>query len=151
MSLRIACAISTVFYHVQNWQTFSSMIDFKLAHTCTSEDTSRRPYFYTVIILWAFFFLSFCRTWTKRYLITSQTRVKHISRIHHRTIIKISKKKDFSGWRPAHNRLSLSLPLSFSSSSYFLSFSKQKMNTLSSQSVRLTAHWDDRYADLLQK
>ena len=32
-------------------------------------------------------FLRFCRTWTKRYLITSQTRVKRVSRIHHRTIL----------------------------------------------------------------
>ena len=29
----------------------------------------------------------FCRTWTKRYLITSQTRVKRDSQIHHRTIL----------------------------------------------------------------
>ena len=29
-----------------------------------------------------FSFLKFCRTWTKRYLITSQTRVKRVSRIH---------------------------------------------------------------------
>ena len=33
-----------------------------------------------------FFKLRFCRTWTKQYLITSQTRVKRVSRIHHRTI-----------------------------------------------------------------
>ena len=33
-------------------------------------------------------FFWFCRTWTKRYLITSQTRVKRVSRIHHRTILK---------------------------------------------------------------
>ena len=32
-------------------------------------------------------FFWFCRTWTKRYLITSQTRVKRVSRIHHRTIL----------------------------------------------------------------
>ena len=32
-------------------------------------------------------FLRFCRTWTKRYLITLQTRVKRVSRIHHRTIL----------------------------------------------------------------
>ena len=32
-------------------------------------------------------FLRFCRTWSKRYLITSQTRVKRVSRIHHRTIL----------------------------------------------------------------
>ena len=51
-----------------------------------------------------FFSLRFGRTWTKRYLTTSQTRVKRVSR----------------------NRLSRSLPLSFSSSSYFPSFSKQK-------------------------
>ena len=35
-----------------------------------------------------FFFFWFCRTWTKRYLFTSQTRVKRVSRIHHRTILK---------------------------------------------------------------
>ena len=35
----------------------------------------------------SFFFLRFCRTWTKRYLIISQTRVKRVSRIHHRTIL----------------------------------------------------------------
>ena len=40
-----------------------------------------------------FFFLRFCRTWTKRYLITSQTRVKRVSRIHHRTIHQNLKKK----------------------------------------------------------
>ena len=34
-------------------------------------------------------FFWFCRTWTKRYLITSQTRVKRVSRIHHRTILKV--------------------------------------------------------------
>ena len=28
-----------------------------------------------------------CQTWTKRYLTTSQTRVKHVSQIHHRTIL----------------------------------------------------------------
>ena len=31
-------------------------------------------------------FLRFCQTWTKRYLTTSQTRVKHVIRIHHRSI-----------------------------------------------------------------
>ena len=65
-------------------------------------------------------FFWFCRTWTKRYLITSQTRVKRVSRIHHRTIQKI-----LFGLA-ARKRLSLSLPLSFSPSSYFLSFSIQK-------------------------
>ena len=34
-----------------------------------------------------FFFLRFCRTWTKRYLITSQTRVKRVRQIHNRTIL----------------------------------------------------------------
>ena len=29
----------------------------------------------------------FCRTWTNRYLITSQMGVKRVSRIHHRTIL----------------------------------------------------------------
>ena len=37
----------------------------------------------------SFFFLRFCRTWTKRYRITSQpsTRVKRVTQIHHRTIL----------------------------------------------------------------
>ena len=35
-------------------------------------------------IFYLFIFFWFCRTWTKRYLITSQTRVKRVSRIHHR-------------------------------------------------------------------
>ena len=60
-----------------------------------------------------FFYLWFCRTWSKRYLITSQTRVKRVSRIHHRTILI---------GLAVRNRLLLS----FSSSSYFLSFSIQK-------------------------
>ena len=64
-------------------------------------------------VLSFFFFLWFCRTWTKRYLITSQTRVKRVSRIHHRTILI---------GLAARNRLLLS----FSSSSYSLSFSTQK-------------------------
>ena len=34
-------------------------------------------------------FFWFCRTWTKRYLITSQTRVKRNGRIHHRTILRM--------------------------------------------------------------
>ena len=36
-------------------------------------------------------FLWFCRTWTKRYLITSQSRVKRVNRIYHRTIMNIAK------------------------------------------------------------
>ena len=43
-----------------------------------------------------FFYLRFCRTWTKRYLITSQTRVKCVSQINHWTILKsnnVKKKK----------------------------------------------------------
>ena len=102
------------------------------------------------------FFLRFCRTWTKRYLITSQTRVKRVRQIHHRTIFDLLrkmvrwcirltrltlvceviryrlvqvrqnlKKKRLFGLA-AHYRPSLSLPPSFSSSSYFLSFSKPK-------------------------
>ena len=47
-----------------------------------------------------FFFLRFCRTWTKRYLITSQTRVKCVSRIHHRTIqLGPSGRSRQRGWR----------------------------------------------------
>ena len=75
-------------------------------------------------------FLRFCRTWTKRYLITSQTRVKRVSRIHHRTIlIRQNLQKRLFGLA-ARNRLSLSLPLSFSPSSSFLSFSIQKWKVL---------------------
>ena len=33
--------------------------------------------------------LRFCQTWTKRYLITSQTRVKRASRILHQTMVRI--------------------------------------------------------------
>ena len=35
-----------------------------------------------------FILLRFCRTLTKLYVITSQTRVKRVSRIHHRSILK---------------------------------------------------------------
>ena len=51
------------------------------------------------------FFLRFRQTWTKRYLITSPTRVKRVSRIHHRTILKVShfqhsyKFQEFSNFR----------------------------------------------------
>ena len=42
-------------------------------------------YIWTALFLFlSFFCLRFCRTWTKQYLITSQTRVKRVSRIHHR-------------------------------------------------------------------
>ena len=34
------------------------------------------------------FFFRFCQTWTMRYQITSQTRVKRVSRIHHQTIYR---------------------------------------------------------------
>ena len=70
-------------------------------------------------------FFWFCRTWTKRYLITSQTRVKRVSRIHHRTNKSDKTKKRLFGL-VARNCLSLFLPLSFSPLSYFLSFSIQK-------------------------
>ena len=52
----------------------------------------------TKLELWTFpvdilscfvYFLRFCRTWTKRCQITSQTRVKCIIWIHHRTILSI--------------------------------------------------------------
>ena len=38
----------------------------------------------------ALFLLRFCQTWTKRYLVTSQMRVKRLSRIHHWTILWVS-------------------------------------------------------------
>ena len=56
---------------------------------------------------------------------TSQTRVKRVSRIHRPTK---SQKRLFR--LAARNRLSLSLPLSFSSSSYFLSFSIRKKSVI---------------------
>ena len=37
------------------------------------------------------FFVDICQTWTKWYLITTQTRVKCVSWIHHRTILKSDK------------------------------------------------------------
>ena len=37
--------------------------------------------------------LRFCWGWTKRYLLTSKTTLKRVCRRHHRTILKISKKK----------------------------------------------------------
>ena len=74
--------------------------------------------------------------WTKWYLITSQTRVKRVNLIHHQTILKRvwpmmhlhprCLDRPLGPSLAARNRLSLSLPLSFSSSSYFLSFSIQK-------------------------
>ena len=92
----------------------------------------------------------------ERTLLTSQTRVKHVSRIHHRTLLwltrltlvceviryrllqvrqNLKKKKRLFGLA-ARNRLSLSLPLSFSPSSYFLSFSIQKNTTLATRIFR---------------
>ena len=71
------------------------------------------------LFLFFLFFLRFCRTWTKRDLITSQTRVKRVS--------QIPRKKGPFGLA-ARNLFSLSLPLSLSSSSHFLSFSKQKFS-----------------------
>ena len=47
-------------------------------------------------VFFFFFWLRFCQTWTKWYLITTQTRVKCVAWIHHRTILKsdkMSKKK----------------------------------------------------------
>ena len=38
-----------------------------------------------------FFYYDICQTWTKWYLITTQTRVKCVSWIHHRTILKSDK------------------------------------------------------------
>ena len=89
-----------------------------------------------------FFFLRFCRTWTKRYPITSHDKKWSgwCIRLTHSTLVcevigfrlvqvrqnlKERKKEKLVGLA-ARNRLSLSLPLSFSSSSHFISFSKQK-------------------------
>ena len=69
-------------------------------------------------------FFWFCRTWTKRYLITWFAG----SLIAWFKSDKI-KKRLFG--LAARKRLSLSLPLSFSPSSYFLSFSIQKMRSYS--------------------
>ena len=66
--------------------------------------------------------LRFCRTWTKRYLITSQTRVKLVSRIHHRTISNTHESRLRGGWRPVLTALSIS---SFLLCFFFIYFSKQ--------------------------
>ena len=70
-------------------------------------------------------FLWFCRTWTKRYLITSQTRVKRVSRIHHHKIPNF--KKTFRvGGPQSPLPLSSSFVLFFVLLPFFLS---TKMNT----------------------
>ena len=95
----------------------------------------------------------FSLTWTKRYLITSQTRVKRNSRIHRRTILvrwcirlmRLTLVCEVLKCRlvqfcqilqrllglAAHNFYSLSLPLSFSSSSFSLFFSKKILSSFS--------------------
>ena len=60
-------------------------------------------------------------------VITAQTRIKRDYRYRLVQVRQNHKKKKWLlGWRPAIAFLYLSLPLSFSSSSYFRSFSKQK-------------------------
>ena len=74
-------------------------------------------------------FLRICRIWTKRYLITSQTRVKRVSWIHHQTIftgytiwcIRLT------GWRPAIAFLYLFL---FHSLLRLISFLSQKQKSI---------------------
>ena len=96
------------------------------------------------------FFLRFCRTWTKRHLITSQTRVKRVSRIHHRTILrwlgtacfksdKISKKKKL--WMDffVHSSFSKKQDIFFCPAAGYLS----KNNVVDSCTVRLV---NDVYA-----
>ena len=118
---------------VQNFLMPGNFCDYSLSHFSSESSCMAK-------INVDIFFLRFCRTWTKRYLITLQTRVKRVSRTHHRTILpparwlgtawfksdKISKKKRLLGLAARH-RLCLSLPLSFSFLSYFLSFSKQRL------------------------
>ena len=79
-------------------------------------------------------FLRFCRTWTKRYLITSQTKVKRVSRIHHRTIL-------------ARNRLSLFLPfiLSFVSLPFFLN-TKMKLTDVCSYNTSLNGKYSSAHS-----
>ena len=53
-----------------------------------------------------YWYKNFCRTRTKRYLITSRTRVKRVSQIHHRTILLISipctgMQTTGIGWKPS--------------------------------------------------
>ena len=71
---------------------------------------------------WIGFFFLFCRTWTKRYLITSQTRVKRVSRIHHRTIqVRQNQKNTFRVGDPqAPFSISSSFILSFVLLPFFL-------------------------------
>ena len=62
-------------------------------------------------------------------LVTRLTRLTLVCEVIRYRLVEVRQnlKKGLFGLA-ARNRLSLSLPLSFSSSSYFLSFSKQKMN-----------------------
>ena len=80
------------------------------------------------LIFFIFFILRFCRTWKMvRWCIrlTRFTLACEVIRYHLVQVWQNLKKKKLFGLA-ARNRLSLSLPLSFSSSPYFLSFSKRK-------------------------
>ena len=65
---------STLSFHSAVWK----MVHFNIA------SNRHRKMNRHVILL---FFFRFCRTWTKQYLITSQTRVKRVGQIYHRTIL----------------------------------------------------------------
>ena len=89
------------------------------------------PRFFTLVRPWRTSICCGCLQ-EKHYLITLQTRIKRVSRIHHRTIPKgwsggvqnlKKKKKDFSGRRPAITFLYLFL---FHSLLRFTSFLSQK-------------------------
>ena len=79
-------------FHEQNWIIRQTCVMFymKVISPQTQRYTEETLEVDTVRpSVWSsvFFYLRFYRTWTKRNLITSQTRVKRVSRIHHRTIL----------------------------------------------------------------
>ena len=75
--------------HSRPWNSLSdhSQRSCQVLFTCLVGDVHSDVH---KVFFFFFFFFWFCRTWTKRYLITSQTRVKRVSRIHHRTILALA-------------------------------------------------------------
>ena len=84
----------------QSWQAIPTILQVSSskhnANKNTTRGRGRGPFHQSITVILtrenreavtypthvAVFFWKFCRTWTKRYLVTSQTRVKRVSRIH---------------------------------------------------------------------
>ena len=165
--LSLMHALCLLFSDFLRWVSKNSSVKlFAVCRKAGKQHTLVRFFFYQICVLsktapqseWApesLFFFRFCWTWTKRYLITSQTRVKRVGQIHNWTILipvhhpwcirltrltlvcevircrlvqvrqNLKKKKDFSGWRPTVAFLNLFLFHSLLRLTSFLS-QKQK-------------------------